>query len=87
MDRVETEHGETQVTALKPEQPKQDNVVKLTVAQNEDSSVSSQSDLHPIEKITTKIKPGGPLPPVVVHDVPRSTGPSGRSRPLGLPGS
>ena len=28
-------------------------------------------DVHPMEKIDIKIKPGGPLPPVVINDTPK----------------
>jgi len=34
------------------------------------TSTNSGKELHPVEKITVKIKPGGPLPPVSVHDSP-----------------
>ena len=34
------------------------------------SSTNSVQELHPVEKITVRIKPGGPLPPVSVHDSP-----------------
>jgi len=62
------EQRSVQVAISEPVSPFEGaNNVKST---KDDSKPSPAPKQHPLETITIKAKPGGPLPPVAIHDQP-----------------